>query len=87
MGFKLIVTPRLVHGTNQRTFDTTHIVRHASCNHPSSSANKPCSNDFQRESSSTDVAATNSFVKLRHYLGALVSIYTGEEGMTITVKK
>jgi len=39
MSYKLITTPQLVHGTNQRASDIAHNVEHISHNPPSWSAN------------------------------------------------
>jgi len=47
----------------------------------------PSSDDFKRESLSSYVATTNAFIELGHYAGALISTYTCEDRVGITVKK
>ena len=87
MGCKSITAPQLVHGTNHvlLTLFTLMDIFPAIFLHCQPIV--PCSDDFQRESSSTNVATTNILVKLGHYSGALVSTYTGEEWVSITVPK
>jgi len=87
MGYKSIAAPRPMHDTNQRASSIAQSVGHISQNPPSSSAKIPNSDDFQWESSPSYVATANTFMKFNHYAGALISTYTCEYQVGITMTK
>jgi len=84
-GCKLTTTPRLVCDANQHASDTltSLCMLHAILLH--SRPIIPSSDDLQQKSSSSDMASTNTFVKLLHDTGALISTYASDDWVGITM--